>query len=145
LPDNSSILIVDDSADCRELLNCYLTTIGFKVIEAENGKIALAIAQAVKPALILMDLRLPDVDGWAATKQLKADPATQHIAVVAVTGSVMQSEENLARACGCDGFVRKPYDIEALGTAIKAILQGEGREFVMVDSVSPAKFLSSSL
>jgi two-component system cell cycle response regulator DivK len=128
MPDHrSSVLIVDDSADGREMLGEYLKLRGFAVLEAFDGEMALVEARTRRPAVILMDLQMPGLDGWEATRRLKADTATRDIIVVALTAHAMMPDETIARRAGCDGFVSKPYDIIALGDAVDALLQ-RGRD-----------------
>jgi two-component system cell cycle response regulator DivK len=118
-----SVLIVDDSPDGREMLAEYLTFRGFEVMEAVNGEEALAQVRARHPAVVLMDLQMPGIGGWEATRQLKADPATTDIIVIAVTAHALTPDEAIARQAGCDGFISKPYDIKAVADALGEVLQ----------------------
>ena len=102
------ILVVDDYADAREMYAEYLRFCGFRVAEARNGNEALEQTFALKPDLILMDLSLPGMDGWEATRQLKADERTRHIPVVALTGHALAGALEGAKKAGCDSFVTKP-------------------------------------
>ena len=102
------VLIVDDDADNRRIVAKVLLVEGYQVIEARDGLEALARARAELPDLILMDLSLPHLDGWEATRQLKADPATLAIPVVALTAFAMRGDEEQARAAGCDDYLSKP-------------------------------------
>jgi len=102
------ILVVDDYEDAREMYAEYLRFCGFRVAEARNGNEALEQAFALMPDLILMDLSLPGMDGWEATRQLKADERTRHIPVVALTGHALAGASEGARKAGCDSFVTKP-------------------------------------
>jgi CheY-like chemotaxis protein len=106
--DGPLVLLVDDYPDAREMYSEYLKFSGFQVLEAGNGKEALQRALDDKPDIILMDLSLPVMDGWEATRRLKADALTQHIPVVALTGHALSSALDAARAAGCDRFVVKP-------------------------------------
>ena len=102
------ILVVDDYQDAREMYAEYLRFSGFRVAEARNGNEAVEQAFALKPALILMDLSLPGMDGWEATRRLKADETTRHIPIVALTGHALAGASEGARRAGCDSFVTKP-------------------------------------
>ena len=102
------ILVVDDYQDAREMYAEYLQFSGFRVAEARNGNEAVAQALSLRPDLILMDLSLPGMDGWEATKVLKADKRTRHIPVVALTGHALAGASEGARRAGCDSFVTKP-------------------------------------
>ena len=102
------VLVVDDYADAREMYAESLLVSGFRVAEADDGVSAIEQAQALTPDVILMDLSLPGMDGWEATRRLKADPRTSHIPVVALTGHAMVSALEQARLAGCDRIVVKP-------------------------------------
>lgn len=117
------VLVVDDYGDNRELFAEYLTFHGFTVLEAANGNEAIASASANVPDIILMDLSLPGIDGWEATRRLKGAPGTQHIPVIAVTGHAMQGHSEKAREAGCDGFIAKPCLPATLLEEIRATLE----------------------
>ena len=102
------ILLVEDFADAREMYSDYLTFSGFRVETATNGQEALDPARAVDPDLILMDLSLPGIDGWEATRILKSDPATKHLLIVALSAHALAADAEGARKAGCDGFIAKP-------------------------------------
>lgn len=102
------ILLVEDYDDAREMYRDYLTFAGFEVDTAENGHDAIAKARALRPDLILMDLSLPVLDGWEATRRLKADKQTAPIKIIALSAHAMAVEEQRARQAGCDGFIAKP-------------------------------------
>ena len=102
------ILVVDDYQDAREMYAEYLQFSGFRVAEARNGNEAVEQAFALKPDLILMDLSLPGMDGWEATRRLKADDATRNIPIVALTGHALAGASEGAKRAGCDSFVTKP-------------------------------------
>jgi CheY-like chemotaxis protein len=116
------ILVVDDSSDGREMLAQYLTFRGFSVVEAANGETAIDLVHKRRPAVILMDLQMPGIGGWDATRQIKANPATKDIIVIAVTARALAPEEGIARQAGCDAFIAKPFDITALGDAVGEVL-----------------------
>jgi two-component system, cell cycle response regulator DivK len=102
------ILVVDDYQDAREMYAEYLQFSGFRVAEAKNGNEAVEQAFALKPDLILMDLSLPGMDGWEATRRLKADDRTKQIPIVALTGHALAGASEGAKKAGCDSFVTKP-------------------------------------
>lgn len=102
------VLLVEDYEDAREMYRDYLEFAGFQVETAENGVEALAKARAIDPDVVLMDLSLPVMDGWEATRRLKADPATAHLPVLALSAHALAIEGERAREAGCDGFIAKP-------------------------------------
>jgi CheY-like chemotaxis protein len=116
------ILVVDDYQDAREMYAEYLQFSGFRVAEARNGNEAVDQAFALKPDLILMDLSLPGMDGWEATRRLKADEATRHIPIVALTGHALAGASEGARRAGCDSFVTKPCLPDDLVVEVKRML-----------------------
>jgi two-component system, cell cycle response regulator DivK len=116
------ILVVDDYQDAREMYAEYLQFSGFRVAEARNGNEALEQAFALKPDLILMDLSLPGMDGWEATRQLKADARTKAIPVVALTGHALAGASDSARNAGCDSFVTKPCLPDDLVVEVRRML-----------------------
>ena len=119
------VLIVDDVPDNRELYVQYLTHFGYRAAEAGDGQDALTKAAALRPDVIVMDLSLPGMDGWEATRRLKADTATRHIPVIALTGHALSGSDEHARAAGCDAFLTKPCDPEDLAATIDRLHPGE--------------------
>ena len=116
------VLLVDDYPDAREMYSEYLEFSGFDVVEAGNGMEALQRAVDTSPDIILMDLSLPVMDGWEATRRLKADPRTKAIPVVALTGHALAGISEGAKQAGCDAFVTKPCLPEDLVREIRKIL-----------------------
>jgi CheY-like chemotaxis protein len=116
------VLVVDDYTDAREMYSEYLQFSGFDVIEAGNGVEALERAADSAPDIILMDLSLPVMDGWEATRRLKADQATADIPIVALTGHALAGILEGARKAGCDAFVTKPCLPEDLVKEIQKVL-----------------------
>ena len=116
------VLVVDDFQDNREMYAEYLAFSGFRVIQAANGKEALDQAFANRPDIIIMDLSLPVMDGWEATRRLKADQRTNAIPVVALTGHAMQGHSKGAMEAGCDSFVAKPCLPDQLVAEIRKML-----------------------
>jgi CheY-like chemotaxis protein len=116
------ILVVDDYADNREMYSAYLKFQGLEVMEAANGAEALDRAFERPPDLVVMDLSLPGVDGWQATRALKADARTKNIPVIAVTGHALAGAPEHAAEAGCDGFLTKPCLPEDLLREIERML-----------------------
>jgi two-component system, cell cycle response regulator DivK len=102
------LLLVEDFDDAREMYRDYLAFSGFRVETARDGQEAIDKARALAPDLILMDLSLPGIDGWEATRLLKADPATRRLPIVALSAHAMAADRERALAAGCDGFIAKP-------------------------------------
>jgi CheY-like chemotaxis protein len=124
--DRPRVLLVDDYPDAREMYAEYLEFSGFEVVEAENGMEALQRAVEASPDIILMDLSLPVMDGWEATRRLKADKRTAQIPVVALTGHALAGISEGAKKAGCDAFVTKPCLPEDLVKEIRKILDAPG-------------------
>lgn len=102
------ILVVDDNEDARDVYASYLGYAGYRVGQAENGEEALSKVQHLKPDLIVMDLAMPRLDGWEATRLLKSNPRTSDIRILVLTGQVTDDDERRARAAGADEFYAKP-------------------------------------
>jgi two-component system, cell cycle response regulator DivK len=117
------ILLVEDFADAREMYREYLEFSGFRVDTACDGREALEKARTIDPDLVLMDLSLPVIDGWEATRQLKADPRTQHLLVVALSAHALAADGDRARQAGCDGFIPKPCLPSDLVSLIAGLLK----------------------
>jgi len=118
------ILVVEDDADNRRIVAKVLSVAGYEIVEATDGIEALAIARSVRPHLIIMDLALPNMDGWEATRQLKRDPITRNIPVVALTAVAMRGDEEQARAAGCDDYMPKPARPAAIREIVKKYTGG---------------------
>jgi two-component system, cell cycle response regulator DivK len=116
------ILLVEDQEDNRRIVRDLLTTTNYEVVEAENGQEALAAVVRQRPDLILMDIQLPVMDGYEATRRLKADPRLCSIPIIAVTSYALGGDEEKARAAGCDDFVPKPYSPRQLLAKIRQFL-----------------------
>ena len=119
---NKTILVVEDQEDNRQILRDLLASSGFLMIEAHDGQQALAMARSQRPDLILMDIQLPVVDGYEATRSIKRDPELKHIPVIAVTSYALSGDEERAREAGCDAYVAKPYSTRHLLTKIGQFL-----------------------
>jgi two-component system cell cycle response regulator DivK len=116
------ILIIEDQEDNRTILRDLLAAAGYDTLEAVNGAEGHAKAQAERPDLILMDIQMPVVDGYEATRRIKADAALHAIPVVAVTSYALSGDEAKARAAGCDSYVTKPFSPRQLLGVIKGFL-----------------------
>jgi two-component system, cell cycle response regulator DivK len=116
------ILVVEDTEDNRQILRDLLTAAGYDLIEATDGAAGVAMAQQHKPDLVLMDIQLPVIDGYEATRRIKADPALSHIPIVAVTSYALSGDEEKARAAGCDGYVAKPFSPRQLLAKVRELL-----------------------
>lgn len=121
---SSLVLVVDDFADNREMYARYLEFSGFRVLQAANGQEALDRAFEARPDLIVMDLSLPGVDGWEATRRLKQDARTKDVPVVAVTGHAFAGSSESAQQAGCDGYIMKPCLPTDLVAEIRRVLSG---------------------
>jgi len=106
--DPARILVAEDDPDSRRIVVKVLTREGYGVLDASGGEAAVAIAQAEHPDLVIMDLAMPGMDGWEATRRLKADPRTADIPIIALTAFALRGDEERARAAGCDGYLAKP-------------------------------------
>jgi CheY-like chemotaxis protein len=116
------ILLVEDNEMNRDMLARRLTRAGYEVVLAFDGKEGLTKAQTEAPALILMDMSLPVIDGWEATRQLKGAPDTRAIPVIALTAHAMSGDREKALAAGCDDFDTKPVDLQRLLGKIEVLL-----------------------
>jgi two-component system cell cycle response regulator DivK len=116
------ILVVEDQEDNRQIVRDLLTITDYEVIEAENGEQALAAVARQRPDLILMDIQLPVMDGYEATRRIKADPALCAIPIIAVTSYALSGDEEKARAAGRDDFVPKPFSPRQLLAKIRKYL-----------------------
>lgn len=116
------VLVVEDYQDAREMYAAYLQFSGYRVAEATNGLEAIEKTHELMPDIILMDLALPKMDGWEATRRLKLDERTRHIPIVALTGHALAGHAEGARQAGCDSFVTKPCLPDALVAEIQRML-----------------------
>jgi len=120
-----SILVVDDNPSNLKLFTYLLALPGYEVTTARNAEEALQVLARVKPALILMDLQLPDMDGLTLTRRLKAEPELRGTAIVAVTASAMKGDEERARLAGVDGYMTKPLEKQAFRAMVERYLKRE--------------------
>ena len=119
---SKKILVVEDTEDNRQILRDLLGMAGYQMIEANDGAEGVAMAAEYAPDLILMDIQMPVMDGYEATRRIKADPALQAIPVIAVTSYALSGDEAKARAAGCDDFVPKPFSPRQLLAKIRKML-----------------------
>ena len=126
-PSPPLVLIVDDYDDNREMYSSYLEFAGLRVAEAVNGKEALSKTHELMPDLIVMDLSLPGIDGWQATRAIKRDARTRDILVLALTGHALEGAQESATDAGCDGFLTKPCLPEDLCREIQRMLAAATR------------------
>jgi two-component system, cell cycle response regulator DivK len=120
--DHPLVLVVDDFLDAREMYAEYFLFSGFRVAEAANGAEALAKAIELSPQVILMDLSMPGMDGWEATRRLKSDTRTKDIPVIALTGHALTGFQESAKLAGCDAFVTKPCLPDTLVAEVRRLL-----------------------
>ena len=118
----SKILLVEDNEMNRDMLTRRLERKGFEVVIAVDGQAGIDMAASSSPDIILMDLSLPVIDGWEATRRIKADPATQSIPVIALTAHAMAGDEQKALDAGCDDYDTKPIDLKRLLGKIETLL-----------------------
>lgn len=118
----AKVLIVEDNELNMDMLRRRLTRAGFQVVTAADGAIAVSLAHAERPDIILMDLSLPVLDGWAATRLLKADPTLRSVPVIALTAHAMREDLLKAQEAGCDDFDTKPVELSRLLTKMAALL-----------------------
>ena len=122
------ILLVEDNEMNRDMLSRRLQRKGFEVVLAIDGPGGVKMAQTQAPDLVLMDMSLPALDGWEATRRLKADAATQHIPIIALTAHAMSSDREKALEAGCDDYDTKPVEFARLLGKIEALLSRAGGE-----------------
>jgi len=124
----SRILIVEDNEMNRDMLSRRLERRGYEVILAMDGRRGLAVARSESPDLILMDMSLPEIDGWEVARRLKSDDTTRSIPVIALTAHAMSSDRQRALEAGCDDYDTKPVEFERLLTKIQTMLRnGSGQ------------------
>jgi len=118
----AKILLVEDDEMNRDMLSRRLIKRGYEVVIATDGQQGVDLARSEGPALILMDMSLPVMDGWTATRTLKDDPGTKDIPIIALTAHAMSGDENKARAAGCDEFDTKPVELNRLLSKMEGLL-----------------------
>ena len=116
------ILVVEDTEDNRQIIRELLSSVGYELIEAVDGASGVALAQKERPDLILMDIQLPVIDGYEATRQIRAAPGLAKVPIIAVTSYALSGDEAKTRAAGCDGYVAKPFSPRQLLAKIREFL-----------------------
>lgn len=119
----AKILLVEDNEMNRDMLSRRLVKRGYEVVIAVEGEQGVALARTDSPDLVLMDMSLPVLDGWEATRRLKSDPATRQIPIIALTAHAMAGDREKAREAGCDDFDTKPVELPRLLSKIEGLLQ----------------------
>ena len=120
------LLYVEDNDDNLYMLTLWFDVAGgYEIVSAPDGPAGIAIATAELPDLILMDLNLPEIDGWEATRRLKADPATRDIPIIALTAHAMAGDREKALATGCDEFETKPIDFDRLLPKVERLIDAK--------------------
>lgn len=118
----TKVLIVEDNIDNYELVRFLLERSGYEAIWAHSGREAITTLKTERADLILMDLSLPEMDGWTATERIKSDPQTKHIPVIALTAHTLPGDRKRALDAGCDGYLSKPMNLELFAETIEQIL-----------------------
>ena len=136
----TTILIVEDNEMNREMLSRRLKRRGYEILVAVNGEMAVDLTRTHAPDLILMDMSLPVIDGWEATRRLKADPALKHIPVIALTAHAMATDRQKAIEAGCDDYDTKPIELTRLLAKMVTLLLGDRPS--LAHAVSPVRRLS---
>ena len=116
------ILVIEDQEDNRRIVRDLLTSVGYELIEAVSGEEGVSLAEREQPDLILMDIQLPGLDGYEATRRIKANPALEKIPIIAVTSYALSGDDVKARAAGCDDYVSKPFSPRALLAKVREYL-----------------------
>jgi two-component system cell cycle response regulator DivK len=116
------ILVVEDDPDNRRIVVKVLTLEGYEVLEAIDGRSAVALARREHPDLVIMDLAIPGLDGWEASRQLKSEPETADIPIIALTAFAMRGDEERAREAGCDGYLAKPCRPQTIREVVRRFL-----------------------
>jgi two-component system cell cycle response regulator DivK len=123
MTDKQTILNVEDNPDNRLLIRRILEAEGFRVLEAENANIAMEVIENELPDLILMDINMPDIDGYTLTRRLKTNPNLIHVPIIALTANVMKGDRERTLAAGCDGYIQKPIDVDTLPVQINQFMK----------------------
>ena len=123
---SNRILVIEDNEDNRQIIRDLLTSLGYDLIEAVDGVEGVAMAQNHRPDLILMDIQLPEIDGYEATRQIRAVPELAQVPIIAVTSYALSGGEAKARDAGCNGYVAKPFSPRELVAKIREFLPDAG-------------------
>lgn len=133
---SQTILIIDDDADIRAIVGRLFTTHGYRVYHAADGITAFGLARHIAPDLIMLDLGLPGNDGWTVARELRADPALDHVPIVVITGNGSRTAHRLAWDVGCQAIICKPFALETVEEVVVALLHQHAR-----DRIPDAQFL----
>ena len=117
------ILLIEDTEDNRQIVRDLMESVGYELLEAQDGAAGVAMAAEHRPDLILMDIQLPIMDGYEACRQIKADPDLRHIPIIAVTSYALSGDEEKSLASGCDGYVAKPFSPRQLLAKVNEFLE----------------------
>jgi two-component system, cell cycle response regulator DivK len=117
------ILVVEDTEDNRQIVRDLLSSVGYELIEAADGAEGVAAAEREKPDLILMDIQLPGMDGYEATRRIRSIPEIGKVPIIAVTSYALAGDESKAREAGCDGYVAKPFSPRQLLAKVREFLE----------------------
>jgi two-component system, cell cycle response regulator DivK len=117
------ILVIEDTEDNRQIIRDLLSSVGYELIEAADGAEGVAMAESHHPDLILMDIQLPEMDGYEATRRIRAIPDLIKVPIIAVTSYALSGDEAKTRAAGCDGYVAKPFSPRQLLAKIREFLR----------------------
>jgi two-component system cell cycle response regulator DivK len=117
------ILVIEDTDDNRRILRDLLSNAGFELIEATDGEQGVAAAAAQRPDLILMDIQLPVIDGYEASRRIKANPELRHIPIIAITSYALAGDEQKTAAAGCEGYVAKPFSPRQVLALVRQFLR----------------------
>jgi two-component system, cell cycle response regulator DivK len=120
---STRILVIDDHEDNRRILHDLLANAGYEVVAAASGKDGVALAETRAPDLILMDIQLPDIDGYEATRRIKGNPTLGRIPIIAVTSYALSGDDAKAFAAGCDAYIAKPFSPRALLAKVREYLR----------------------
>ena len=123
MANNGTVLIVEDNEDNLRIYSTYLSFSGFQVVEATDGEAGIAAARSSQPDVILMDVSIPKIDGWEATRRLKADPETSHIKIIALTAHALADDRDKAVAAGFDAYIAKPAEPRAVVAEVRRQLE----------------------
>jgi two-component system cell cycle response regulator DivK len=120
---NPRILVVEDQEDNRQILRDLFTSASYEMIEALSGDEGVALAETHRPDLILMDIQLPGIDGYEATRRIRANPELSHIPIIAVTSYALSGDAGKAREAGCTGYITKPFSPRQLLATVRSLLE----------------------
>lgn len=117
------VLVIEDNIDNMDLVHFLLEQVGYEVLEARDGRRGLDLAYQERPDVILLDMSIPEVDGWKVAQQLKSDPETKSICIIALTAHILPGDRKKALEAGCDGFISKPLDIPNFAGQVDVYLE----------------------